>query len=204
MAARKPPVSRARMPQHRKGGGQHAAAVRLARPSPRASQQAARSSNSARRAQAAAKTSAQTARKGVTVARAGVAHGGQHALMAEFLLFCAIVAMRAIADYVPQDQGASKGKITPPSGQLGPLPILAGGMVTFFVLSFVAARGGTWAKVAAAFGLLIDVTLLMKSVAELETVSGAFTNLSAQQQQAATTNNGPPQKTGAGPTPEGN
>ncbi len=99
--------------------------------------------------------------------------------MAEFLLFLAIVAMRAIADYVPQDEGATKGKITPSSGQLGPLPVLAGGFATFFVLSFLAARGGAWAKAAAAFGLVIDVTLLMRSAGELETVSKSFGNVTS-------------------------
>jgi len=107
--------------------------------------------------------------------------------MAEFLLFLAIVGMRAIADYVPQDEGASKGKITPSSGQLGPLPVLAGGFAAFFVLSFLAARGGTWAKVAAAFGLVIDVTLLMRSAGELETVSKSFGNVTSSGTAAAAT-----------------
>jgi hypothetical protein len=204
MAVPKPPVSRARMPQHRKGGGRHAAPPRPGpKPSPRARDQSARSSNSARRAQAAAKTSAQTARKGILTTRAGVAHGGQHAVMAEFIVFCVIVAMRAIADYVPSDDGGtSKGKMTPPAGQLGPLPILAGGMVTFFVLSFVAARGGTAAKVAAAGGLIMDLALLLRSTAELSTVSGAFTAVTAPAASPSTSGTPAPSK---GPTdsPEG-
>jgi hypothetical protein len=112
--------------------------------------------------------------------------GGQHALMAEFLLFTGIVALRAVADYVPAEQGqptegTSKGAITPRSGQLGPLPVLAAGFVVFFVLSFLAARGGTWAKVAAAFGMVVDVALLMKSLPELETVSKSFGNIGQPQ-----------------------
>jgi len=115
--------------------------------------------------------------------------GGQHALMAEFLLFAGIVALRAIADYVPAQQGqpsegAGKGTVTPRTGQLGPLPVLAAGFVTFFILSFLAARGGTWAKVAAAFGLVIDITLLMRSLPELGTVSQSFTVAKAQATQA--------------------
>jgi hypothetical protein len=121
------------------------------------------------------------------------ARGGQHALMAEFLVFCGLVAMRAIADYVPSDQGTqtegtAKGSITgltlaqqqadeqhgKPAGQLGPLPVLAAGFVIFFVLSFLAARGGTWAKFAAAAGLVIDTALLLKSMPELHTVSQAY------------------------------
>ena len=114
-----------------------------------------------------------------------VRKGGQHALMAEFLLFLGIVGMRAVADFVPGDQGqptegTSKGTVTPRSGQLGPLPILAAGFALFFVLSFLAARGGTWAKVAAAFGLVVDVALLMKSLPELNTVSQGFHNATAQ------------------------
>lgn len=121
------------------------------------------------------------------------ARGGQHALMAEFLVFCGIVAMRAIADYVPSDkgqadEGTAKGSINgltleqqqqdeqhgKPAGQLGPLPVLGAGFVIFFVLSFIAARGGTWAKFAAAAGLVIDTALLLKSMPQLGTVSQAY------------------------------
>lgn len=120
-----------------------------------------------------------------------VRKGGQHALMAEFLAFTGIVALRAIADYVPADQGqptegTSKGTVTPRGTQLGPLPILAAGFVIFFILGFAAARGGTSARVAAMAGLIIDVVLLMNSLPELETVSGSFGNVrQAAQQQAA-------------------
>jgi hypothetical protein len=115
------------------------------------------------------------------VARAvTVRKGGQHALMAEFLLFVGIVGMRAVADYVPHDEGTSKGEIQPTTGQLGPLPILAAGFVFFFILSFLAARGGTWARLAAIFGLIVDVALLMRSAPELETVAGSFGNISGQ------------------------
>lgn len=207
-----PPVARAAMPQgrHAKTGpnaparGRHAApAAPRPRPSPRAAGQQARSSNSARRAQAAAKTSAQTARKGVTVTREGIRHGGQHALMAEFILFCGIVGMRAVADYVPggdQNQGTGKGTMTPPKGQLGPLPILAAGIVFYFLLSFLAARGGTWARIAAVSGLIMDLALLMRSTAELNTVSGAFTNVTQAPVNNAVSG---PNNAGSAPTPTG-
>ena len=167
---RRPPVARAVPGRHRGG------------PSP------AEQDATVRRGQQRRQQAGQRARSAVIApvgigAKAG--RGGQHALMAEFLLFLAIVAMRAVADYVPQDEGASKGKITPSSGQLGPLPVLAGGFATFFILSFLAARGGTWAKVAAAFGLVIDVTLLMRSTAELETVSKSFGNVTSSSSSAA-------------------
>jgi hypothetical protein len=119
-----------------------------------------------------------------------VREGGQHALMAEFLLFTGIVAMRAIADYVPGDQGqptegTTKGQITPRGSQLGPLPTLAAGFVIFFLLSFAAARGGGAARAAAAAGLIIDMVLLLRSMPELATVSQSFGNVRASAQQQA-------------------
>jgi hypothetical protein len=212
-AAPRPPVSRAAMPRgrHAKTGpnaparGRHAApAAPQPQPSPRTADQQRRSGNSARRASAAARTSAQTARKGVTVTRAGIQHGGQHALMAEFILFCGIVGMRAVADYVPggeQNDGTAKGSMTPPAGQLGPLPVLAAGIVFFFVLSFLAARGGGWAKIAAVSGLIMDVALLMRSAAELNTVSQAFTNATQSGQAAGNAQPGGTQALGGHTNP---
>jgi hypothetical protein len=131
--------------------------------------------------------------------------GGQHALMAEFLLFAGIVGLRAVADYVPAGQGTAsegtgKGSITPREGQLGPLPVLAAGFVVFFILSFMAARGGTWARVAAVSGLIIDTALLMKSLPELGKVSQAFGTVS----QPADTDagGGPPYEPGYSPESE--
>jgi len=182
-----------RRPPPKAGTGKHRAA------GPPASARAAAAVTRSRRA---ATTSAKASGKAADIGRKGIAHGGQHALMAEFLLFCGIVGMRAIADYVPQDEGASKGKITPSPGQLGPLPILAGGFALFFVLSFMAARGGTWAKTAAIFGLIVDLTLLMRSGPELLTVSAAFP---AATQTAKPDNNAAagPNNVGSAPTPTG-
>jgi hypothetical protein len=131
--------------------------------------------------------------------------GGQHALMAEFLLFCGIVGLRAVADFVPGNQGqdtegTTKGTITPATGQLGPLPVLAAGFVLFFVLSFMAARGGTSARVAAAAGLIVDVVLLMRSAPELTKVSGAFGTVAATSAATSTTQD----VATSGPTPTGN
>lgn len=132
-----------------------------------------------------------------------VRKGGQHALMAEFLGFLAIVTMRAIADYVPADQGqptegTSKGTVTPHGKQIGPLPTLAAGFVIFFILGFMAARGGTAARVAAVAGLIIDVVLLLNSMPELDTVSQSFGNARAQAQQATGTIQAPGTDTAAG------
>jgi hypothetical protein len=131
-----------------------------------------------------------------------VRKGGQHALMAEFLLFAGIVGLRAVADYVPAGQGdtsegTGKGAITPREGQLGPLPVLAAGFVVFFILSFMAARGGTWARIAAVSGLIIDTALLMKSLPELAKVSQAFGPGTASQPADAQ----PPAAPGSAPGP---
>lgn len=110
--------------------------------------------------------------RGVTVRK-----GSHHVLMSEYLLFCLIVALRAAADYVPSDGGDVKGKITPAAGQLGPIPVWAGGTGLFFLLSFAAARGGTAARVAAAAGALPILVLLMRSGAEMTTVSNWYSVL---------------------------
>jgi hypothetical protein len=97
-------------------------------------------------------------------------------LTAELLAGAGLVALRAVSDYEPQSDGTLKGKIGHPSGQYGPLPILAGLIGTFFLLSFLAARGGTRAKVAVAAGALVIVVLGIKSAGEIETVSQTFSS----------------------------
>lgn len=91
--------------------------------------------------------------------------GGMHALAAELLLFAGIVALRAVAQYGPAD------KSDLPADQFGPLFILGNGLALFFVLSFLAARGGNAAKVAVGFGAVVDVALLLKSLPHLEAVA---------------------------------
>jgi hypothetical protein len=104
----------------------------------------------------------------VATVQAAASQGGQHALAAELLLFVAIVGIRAVAQYGPGD----KSKL--PADQYGPLFILGNGFAAFFVLSFLAARGGTWAKVATAGGLAIDLALLMKSAAHLQVLAAEY------------------------------
>ena len=196
----RPPVSRARTPQgrHARTGpnaparGRHAAPPKPApppAPPPSRARRAAAGARSTLRndVRPAARTGYQRGRS--TAQFVTQRKGGQHALMAEFLFFVAIVGFRAVADYVPGDQGqptegTTKGAVTPRNNQLGPLPVLAAGMVVFFVLSFLAARGGTWARVAAVSGLIIDTALLMKSLPELGTVSQAFGNVTQAQAAA--------------------
>lgn len=95
-------------------------------------------------------------------------------LTAELLIGVGIVALRAVADYAPQQDGTLRGKIGHPKGQYGPLPVLAGLIMTFFLLSFLAARGGTRAKVGVIAGGLIVLVLAMKSLDEFETVATTF------------------------------
>lgn len=98
-----------------------------------------------------------------------------HVLMAELLFGCLIVGIRAVADYEVQRTGTLKGTIGHPKGQLGPMPILAALLFTFFILSFLAAgSSGSRAKVAVAFGAVVDLALAMKSTAEITKVGKIF------------------------------
>lgn len=101
--------------------------------------------------------------------QAGLSQGGQHALAAELLLFIAIVAMRAVAQYGPAPvvNGKTQTKNLP-AGQYGPLFILGNGFVIYFLLALISARGGTWARLAAVGGLVVDVALLLKSVSHIQ------------------------------------
>jgi hypothetical protein len=104
-------------------------------------------------------------------------YSGKRMLTAELLVGFLIVAVRAVADYEVQADGTVKGKIGHPKGQYGPLPILAGLIVSFFLLSFLAAAGGTRAKLAVIAGGIIDLALLMKSGGEFTTVTDTFGKL---------------------------
>jgi hypothetical protein len=95
-------------------------------------------------------------------------------LTAELIAGVLIVAIRAVADYEPQADGTLKGKVGHPKGQYGPLPILAGLVVSFFLLSFLAASGGLKGKLAVIAGGVIDLSLLMKSADEFTKVADTF------------------------------
>jgi hypothetical protein len=95
-------------------------------------------------------------------------------LTAELVAGVLIVAVRAVADYEPQADGTLKGKVGHPKGQYGPLPVLAGLIVSFFLLSFLAASGGMKAKLAVIAGGILDLGLLLNSSAQFEKVSATF------------------------------
>jgi hypothetical protein len=108
--------------------------------------------------------------------RASMGKGPQNAIAAELLIALAIIAMRAIADYVPSMAGTQPGTEDSGRGQSSPLIILSGVMMTFFVLSFAAIRGGPVARFAVGLGAVVDLALLAKSGHELAMVSQAFEN----------------------------
>jgi hypothetical protein len=109
-----------------------------------------------------------------TITQRETRYGAKHMLTAELLIGVGIVAMRAIADYKPKADGTLTGQVGHPKGQYGPLPILAGLVVTFFLLSFLAASGGTKAKLAVIAGGIVDLGLLMNSTAEFQKVGATF------------------------------
>jgi hypothetical protein len=133
------------------------------------------------RARQAARTVA-TAPSTVAKAVTGKASRGDAALLSTALLAgFALVGIRAVADFstttVSTDSGdtsVTKGKVLHPAGQYGPIPILAGLIMGFFLLSAVAAGGGTKAKVAGIFGWLLVLVLGLNSIEEIGKVSSTI------------------------------
>ena len=107
-------------------------------------------------------------------ARAVTSYSGEKVLAAELMVGFTLVAIRVVADYESQADGTTTGKVLHPAGQYGPLPILAGLIMSFFALSFVAAGGGTRAKLAVILGGAIVLTLGVHSYKEIQTVGGTI------------------------------
>jgi hypothetical protein len=111
---------------------------------------------------------------GRVTARRGAQPGTSHLLAAELLAGAVIVAIRALGDYQLTDEGTQRGTLnTPANGGYGPFTVLSGLVASFFALSFLAAGGGKRAKAATAFGALIIVVLMIKSMDEI-TIVGKF------------------------------
>jgi len=102
--------------------------------------------------------------------------GYQHILMGEMVIAFAIIGIRAIADYVPASDAKDPGSENPPKGA-SPISMIVATLGTYFVLSFLATRGGWAAKVAAAFGLLMIIALMINSEAELGQVATWMENI---------------------------
>jgi hypothetical protein len=97
--------------------------------------------------------------------------GYQHVLMGEMVAAFVIIGIRAIADYVPSSDLRTGGTETPQKGA-SPVVLIVSTLSVYFVLSFMATRGGWPARIASAFGLLMIVALMINSAAELNQVAG--------------------------------
>jgi hypothetical protein len=114
--------------------------------------------------------------------------GYQHVLMGEMLIAFGIIGVRAIADYTPAGDSHGPGAETPGKGA-SPISLIVATLVVYFVLAFMATRGGWAAKSAAAFGLLMIVALMVNSETELGDVAQWIENIgtnSANQPATAT------------------
>jgi len=102
-------------------------------------------------------------------------YSGKGTLAALLLVGFVIVAIRLVADAEVSDDGTTvKAKVLHPSGELGPIPILAALIATFFVLSFVAIGGGLRAKLAVIMAGAIILTLGVRSLNEIKFVGSTF------------------------------
>ena len=110
-----------------------------------------------------------------TVATRSGAYSGKGTLAALLLVGFVIVAIRLVADAEVSDDGTTvKAKVLHPAGELGPVPILAALIATFFVLSFVAIGGGLRAKLAVITGGAVVLTLGVRSLNEIKFVGSTF------------------------------
>lgn len=102
--------------------------------------------------------------------------GYQHVLMGEMIVAFGIIGVRAISDYAPSSNKHDPGAEKPVTGS-GPVALIAATLAIYFVLSFLATRGGWAARVAAAFGLLMIVALMINSENELTDVANWVENI---------------------------
>ena len=99
-------------------------------------------------------------------------YSGKGMLTAELLACFVIVFIRIVADFsVDETSGAVTTNVLHNADTYGPFPIALGLIGAFFVLSFLAAGGGTKAKLAVIFGGLITLALGIKSVSEIEKIA---------------------------------
>lgn len=133
--------------------------------------------------------------------------GYQHVLMAEMLVAFTIIGIRSISDYVPADDTSKPGTEQPTKGA-SPIVLIAATLMVYFVLAFMASRGGWAARVAAAFGFLMIVGLMINSTSELEDVAtwidNLGTNATNQPATASSSTNLPSDSNGSNGTSSGN
>lgn len=116
--------------------------------------------------------------------------GYQHVLMGEMVVAFVIIGVRAVADYVPA--GSAPGTESPKKGA-SPIVLIVSTLAVYFVLSFLATRGGNAARVASAFGLLTIIALMINSAAELEQVAGWVENIGTNNAAQKGSNSSSPQ-----------
>lgn len=118
--------------------------------------------------------------------------GYQHVLMAEMIVAFVVIGIRAIADYAPDSDMNKPGSEQPNKGA-SPIVLITATLGVFFVLSFLATRGGNAAKASAAFGLLMIIALMINSESELAQVASWIENIgtnSTNEQSQASDNSG--------------
>jgi len=96
--------------------------------------------------------------------------------MGEMLVAFGIIGVRAIADYTPAGDMHNPGSENPQKGA-SPISLIVATLTVYFVLAFMATRGGWSAKVAAAFGLLMIAALMINSENELADVAQWVQNI---------------------------
>jgi hypothetical protein len=104
-----------------------------------------------------------------------IGYSGRGPLEAELVAGLAIIAIRIVAEYEPSTSGPQyKGTVLPPKGQLGPLSIFSGMLLSFLLLSLLAAGGGTRAKAAVLLGAAMVLTLGVRSYGDIQAVAEKF------------------------------
>jgi uncharacterized membrane protein YgcG len=107
--------------------------------------------------------------------------------MGEMVVAFSIIGIRAIADYAPSSDEHSAGSENPTKGA-SPIVLIVSTLAVYFVLSFLAVRGGWSARAASAFGLLMIVALMINSQAELQQVANWVENIGTNSANQATSN----------------
>ena len=128
--------------------------------------------------------------------------GYQHVLMGEMIVAFVIIGIRAIADYAPDSDLSKPGTEQPQKGA-SPIVLITATLGVFFVLSFLATRGGYAAKASAAFGLLMIVGLMINSEAELAQVAHWIESIGTNSANQPSDNSGSSGNSGSTP-PSGN
>jgi hypothetical protein len=105
-------------------------------------------------------------------------YSGKGMLTAELITCFVIVFIRIVADFsVDSSTGSVTSNVLHSSETYGPFPIAIGLIGVFFILSFLAASGGTKAKLAVIFGGIVTLALGLKSVSEIEKIASELADI---------------------------